>query len=112
MLIHPGDIILSPVYFSDHSEGKIRPCLVVSSADYHHLTRDLLLVDISTKDFPAYSIELLPAAIRYGNLNKNSYVRYSNIYRLEQSEVIKKVASVHDDFLREVINKIKTCFYL
>lgn len=48
MALQRGDIVLVPFPFSDLSTAKVRPALVVSSAQYHQDEPDLLLAALTS----------------------------------------------------------------
>ncbi|MFN8537560.1 MAG: type II toxin-antitoxin system PemK/MazF family toxin [Thermomicrobiales bacterium] len=49
MAFQRGDVILVPFPFSDQQTSKVRPAVVVSSADYHAEEPDLLLAAITSQ---------------------------------------------------------------
>lgn len=48
MAFQRGEVVLVPFHFSDLSTTKVRPALVVSSAQYHQDEPDLLLAAITS----------------------------------------------------------------
>ena len=110
MMINHGDIVLAKIYFSGNKAYKFRPCLIVSNDEYKKNTLEVLVVPVSIKKFPQYSLRLESDKLIYGELEKESYVRCSGLFRLEQSSIVKKVAILEKKFLAQVIKRVRECF--
>jgi mRNA interferase MazF len=84
-----GDIVVVPFPFTDLSDVKTRPALVVSGKKYNG-GRNVLLVAISTKiGLPDFSLEISSDDLEVGALQKKSYFRLQNFFSLEK-RLIKK----------------------
>jgi mRNA-degrading endonuclease toxin of MazEF toxin-antitoxin module len=57
-----GDVVIVPVTFSDQSEIKKRPAVVVSSAAYHQGRTDLILMAITSQVRPSGRIGEIPVS--------------------------------------------------
>ena len=106
-LYKQGDIVVVRFPFTDGSEFKKRPALVISN-DLVNDTGDYLLVQITSKthaDGLSIEIEntdvLRPLALR-------SYVRSHKIFTVNESLVLSKITEVHTHFVKKVADKIYT----
>ena len=98
-----GDIVVIPFPFSDLSDTKKRPALVL--ADLHG--DDIILCQITsqfTKD--NYSIPLKDHDFLSGKLDVPSNIRPNRIFTADKNIVIKKVALINKTTFDSVVQKI------
>ncbi len=102
-----GDIIVVKFPFTDGSEFRKRPALVVSN-DMLNKTDDYLIVQITSKinnDWLSISIEdsdcLQPLPLK-------SCVRSHKIFTVHKSLILNKITKVKPNFLKKVTEKIGT----
>ena len=90
MMFKQGEIVLIPVPFSDLSNRKQRPVLIISNDNYNHMTDDILVVAITSqlKDLD-YSVVIEQKDLDEGNLKVTSAVRADRVYTLSKSIIIK-----------------------
>jgi mRNA interferase MazF len=92
--MNQGDIVIIPFPFTDLSDKKIRPAVIVSNKKFNQLS-NVLVAAISTKpgnnDF---AITLETSDLKNGELNKSSFIRLQNLFVLEKRLIIKKVAQL------------------
>lgn len=55
-----GDVVLVPFPFTDQRTTKQRPAAVISSAAYHRVRRDLLILAITSQSRPASTVGEAP----------------------------------------------------
>ncbi len=98
-----GDIVIVPFPFSDLSNSKRRPSLVVAELNGD----DLILCQITSKSHKDnYSIELNNADFEKGNLNQDSNIRPNRIFTADSHIILYKVGSLKNNKISEAINKI------
>lgn len=89
-----GDIVIINFPFTNLAESKIRPAVIISNEVFNN-GKNVILLAISTKQGPEiYSTTLENSDITKGLLNKNSYIRFSNILSIEKNLILKKVAEL------------------
>ena len=73
-----GDIVLFPFPYTDLSNRKLRPCLVISD----EMGEDILLCQITSKKIrkDKYSIEIKENETIDGSLQIDSYIRANMIF--------------------------------
>jgi mRNA interferase MazF len=103
-----GDIVLIKFPFSDLSELKLRPALVLSNEKYN-ANRNCILAGIYGTKKP-FSLELSNGELRAKKLTKASYISFQNIFSADNSLIGKRVDTVSPDFLRKVLRELKACF--
>jgi mRNA interferase MazF len=100
-----GDIVLFPFPYTDLSNRKLRPCLVLSD----EMGDDIVLCQITStrirKD--TYCIEVKKKDTVKGSLRIDSYIRANMIFTAHKTQVQRKICGVNDnDYSRvvEIIN--------
>lgn len=98
-----GDVVVVPFPFSDLSQSKRRPALVITE-----LTgQDLILCQITSQSISdKYAIELTDSDFKKGTLKKKSNIRPNRIFTADSSIILYKVGMIKDEKIKEVIKKI------
>ncbi len=98
-----GDIVVLPFPFSDLSNSKRRPALVITE-----LTGDdVILCQITSRNInDKYSIELNNSDFETGNLNQDSNIRPNRIFTADSHIILYKVGNLKTSKTAEVINRI------
>lgn len=102
-----GDIVLIPVPYSDLTNKKQRPVLVISNDNYNKMTEDLVVVAITSqlKDLD-YSVIIESKDLNEGELKVTSAIRADKVYTLSKDIVRKKFGEVNSEVLEGVRTKI------
>ena len=97
------DIVVVPFPFSDLSQSKRRPALVITE-----LTGDdLILCQITSQSISdKYAIELIDRDFKKGTLKKKSNIRPNRIFTADSNIILYKVGMLKDEKIKEVIKKI------
>ena len=107
-LYKQGDIVLLPYPFSDLSQSKPRPSVVISHRE--SINGDLIVVKITSNlhnDSDSFILE--PQKLN-GVLPALSEVRCNQISTIDKRIVMKKYASLNQDALKSLCEKIKLNF--
>ena len=98
-----GEVVVVPFPFSDLSQFKRRPAIVITD-----LTGgDLILCQITSQSiFDKYAISLSDDDFQKGSLKKKSNIRPNRIFTADSHIILYKVGRIRDDKIKEVINKI------
>jgi mRNA interferase MazF len=98
-----GDIVVVPFPFSDLSQAKRRPALVVCSL----AGDDLILCQITSRLMKdQYSISLGDADFKEGSLKQPSNIRPNRIFTADNQIVLYKIGTLKKSKLDEIIEKI------
>jgi mRNA interferase MazF len=98
-----GDVVVLPFPFSDLSQAKRRPALVVATLTGN----DLILCQITSQTVTdSYAIAVVNADFTTGGLNQNSNVRPNRLFTADRGIILYKAGELKADKLKEVINKI------
>jgi mRNA interferase MazF len=98
-----GDVVVVPFPFSDLSELKRRPALVVADL----AGDDFVLCQITSqnvKDY--YSVPLNEEDFEAGSLNRNSNIRPNRIFTADKKIMLYKTGHLKKEKLTETIGKI------
>ncbi len=86
-----GDVVLVPFPFTDQSEQKKRPAVVVSSAAYHRERSDLILMAVTSQAHLTVSIgEAALAGWKEAGLLRPSVLK-PILFTLDRSLVLRKL---------------------
>jgi len=104
-----GEIVLIPFPFSsDTTQSKQRPALVVSNSTYNAGTQQLVLCGITSNlSNKGFHVAITQRDMESGNLVANSLIKYSNIYTLNKSLIIKKIGKVNSKILKAVTDGLR-----
>ncbi len=98
-----GDVVVIPFPYSDLTNSKKRPALVLAESSYN----DIILCQITsqtTKD--AFAIGLSEKDFSEGELIKISNIRPNKLFTADSGIVLYKIGSLKSQKLDEVIDKI------
>jgi mRNA interferase MazF len=94
-----GDIVVIPFPFSDLSNAKRRPALVLANTEHD----DLILCQITSQlNFDNFSIELSEGQIIGGTLTKKSYIRPNKLFTANQKLILYKIGTV-DILIQKIV---------
>lgn len=104
-----GDIVIIDFPFTDFSEFKERPALVVSNTDVP--SPDFIFCEVTSRNRESkLDVTLSSNDLKKGRLPKTSYVRLFRVAVFHKDLVKKVVARVSDKKMKEVYEKIKLLF--
>lgn len=94
-----GDVVIVPFPFSDLSNSKKRPALVLTNlAGY-----DLILLQITSKNiYDEYSIKLLNDDFDQGSLMRDSNIRPNKIFTADQDIILYKIGHLKETKIENV----------
>jgi len=86
-----GDLVVVPFPFSDLSQTKNRPALVVAA----YGGPDVILAQITSQPYSdAYAIPLEESEIVSGSLRQRSYIRPNKLFTCEKTFIRKKIGQL------------------
>lgn len=98
-----GSIILIPFPFSDLSQSKLRPAVVLANAG----KEDWILCQITSKSYAdLQSIKLTEDDFANGSLKLVSYARPGKLFTANSSLIVSKVGELKQEKLLEIINAV------
>ena len=98
-----GDVVVVPFPFSDLSQSKRRPALVITSLDGD----DLILCQITSQTIKDnYSLSLDDKDFKTGRLKQTSNLRPNRIFTADSHIILYRVGNLRDEKLSEVVEKI------
>lgn len=102
-----GDIVVVPFPFSDLSQAKKRPALVLADLN----GEDLILSQITSQNiYDSYAIRISENDFENGSLNKISNIRPNKIFTADEGIISYKVAHLNEEKIQEVTDKIISIF--
>jgi len=104
ILFNQGDIILVPFLFSDLSNIRQRPVLVLSNLEYNKNSNDIITCGITSnlKDTNC-SVLIENKDMLEGNLVIMSRIKVDKLFTLEKTIINKKLGRIN----KEIFNRVK-----
>ena len=98
-----GDVVVVPFPFSDLTQAKRRPALVVAVLEGD----DLLLCQITSQRVrDSYAIPLEDEDFDTGSLKQKSNIRPNRLFTADQRIVLYKAGHLREEKITEVVRKI------
>ncbi|WP_430303438.1 type II toxin-antitoxin system PemK/MazF family toxin [Splendidivirga corallicola] len=112
MSYQQGDIVIVPFPFTDLSDNKVRPALVVSN-NFINSSQDVILVQITTQPQTGpYALKINNGDVStpFKHPHTEQYIVCKKIAVIEKSIIRRKITVLDSVKLNEVIQKVKTLF--
>lgn len=103
-----GDIVTIAFPFSDLTEKKLRPALVLSNGAYNR-NKNVVLAGIYGKKYPL-AISITNDDLVRKKLRKESFISLQNIFSVEKALIGKSVDSLTKKSLDAVLASVRSCF--
>jgi len=100
-----NDIFLCPFPFSDFSEEKIRPVVVISSNNYNSNEPDAVVCGITSNGGNPHALPIRKSDMEHGNLYEGSCARADMVGRVSQQMLGHRVGKVREEFRVRLIKK-------
>jgi mRNA interferase MazF len=95
--------VLVPFPFSDLSQAKLRPAVVLADAD----RGDWILCQITSNPYgDARAIALTDASFRSGSLRMTSNVRPGKLFTASRNLMVAEVGSLKGEVMKNVVNTV------
>lgn len=99
------DIVLVPYPFSDLSQAKYRPAIVMSNDIYNRKFKDFIAIPLTTNpNIRDHTIPVTSKEMTTGSLTAASVAKVDKIFSLEQKLIVKTYGQLRQD----VFDKIRT----
>jgi mRNA interferase MazF len=105
-----GSIILVDFSYSNQSQSKVRPALVVSNSRYNRISRDVIVMKITSRKPKMMAVGLTNADLSTGSLDHSSFVQADGIYALEKDLICDTIGIVNAAKMREIQNLVSELF--
>ncbi|MFH0728679.1 MAG: type II toxin-antitoxin system PemK/MazF family toxin [Pseudomonadota bacterium] len=98
-----GDVVVVPFPFSDLSQSKRRPALVVASLEGN----DAILCQITSKNKKdSYAIAFNDADLESGGLKQASNIRPNRLFTADTHIILYRAGVIKEQKLVEIVNKV------
>jgi mRNA interferase MazF len=98
-----GDVVVAPLDFSDFSNYKRRPALVIATP--RGLDPVLCMITSRRRD-DGYDVALTQSDFDSGGLRIDSFVRSCHLFTIDESIIEYKVGRLKEEKVMEVVGKI------
>ena len=98
-----GAIVLVPFPFSDLSQSKLRPAVVLADTG----RGDWILCQVTSKPYgDSRAVPLVEADFTSGSLRTQSYARPGKLFTASRDLMVGHVATLHSDSLRRIVDAV------
>lgn len=102
-----GEMVLVPFPFTDMSQSKLRPVLVISNQSYNKTSFDFICCGItSNSNNKKNSILLENRDLKNGIIVKKSRIKFDSIFTLRKDLRVKKIGQINPKKLNMVIDSL------
>jgi mRNA interferase MazF len=102
-----GAVVLVPFPFSDLSNSKLRPAIVLADAD----RSDFVLCQVTSKPYAdKHAVELTDANFSKGSLRITSYARPAKLFTANQNLMVAEVGKLNDAAFKQIIEAVVELF--
>ena len=102
-----GDVVVLPFPFSDLSQSKRRPALVLVSLDGD----DIILSQITSQSiYDSHSVKILEGDFDDGTLNKPGNIRPNKLFTADEGIILYKAGHINESKIQEVTSKVVSIF--
>jgi mRNA-degrading endonuclease toxin of MazEF toxin-antitoxin module len=101
-----GEVVQAPVPFSNYTQVKGRPVLVISNTSHNSGSADVIIVKITT-NLIRNGVEIDNSCFSTGGITGKSHICCESIYTLEQRTIGKSYGIISDAIMDKVIEEIE-----
>ena len=106
-----GEVVLVPFPFTDLSQSKRRPVLIISNVQHNARSYDFVCCAITSNlDNRPYSILLDPTDMAEGVMPVRSKIKYDKIFSLEKNLAIRRLGKVNPEIMSRVRSSLISLF--
>ncbi|WAC04176.1 MAG: type II toxin-antitoxin system PemK/MazF family toxin [Methanoregula sp.] len=105
-----GSVVLVDFTYSNQAESKVRPALVVSNSRYNTISRDVIVMKITSRKPNMMAVSLTNKDLQEGSLNHPSYVQADGIYALEKALICDTIGIVQPEKMQEIRDLVADLF--
>ena len=99
------EIILFPCPFSDRTNSKIRPAIIISNNNYNKENEDVMVAPLTSKMQTKYSVKITNENIGAGQIAKTSEIRVDKITQIHKSLILTQIGIVEEKIMQEIRKK-------
>lgn len=97
-----GSIILVNFSYSNQAQSKVRPALVMSNSRYNRISRDVIVMKITSRKPKMMMVGLTNNDLLSGLLDHPSYVQVDGIYALEKELICTIIGLIRPEKIQEI----------
>ena len=98
-----GDIVVIPFPFSDFSQSKRRPALIIATLEGD----DAILCQITSKTIKdIYAISIDDSDFDAGNLKQPGNIRHNRLFTADSQIILYRAGHIRNDKMNQVVGKL------
>ncbi len=100
------DVWFMQTPYSNYSENKVRPVIIISNDNYNKQMLDFIAVLVTIRKEHPYAIKISNDDFLSGGLPEDSIVRFDTISRYEENLLIRKIGKIKPEFYKKIYEKV------
>lgn len=105
--IRQRDIVLVPFPFSDLSQSKKRPAVIISNKEYNSKNEDIVCCAVTSNlQNCSDSVEIGKSDLESGHLDLKSIVKPAKLFTLKRSAIIRNIARLNIKNTKDIITSL------
>jgi len=103
IMFKQGDLVILPFPFTDLSNAKKRPAIIISNNRFNKSSEDVLFVAVTSNPVKRpFSISLSNKNISKGILSGEAKIKVDKLFCISQKIILKKFAEVKTEVVSEI----------
>jgi mRNA-degrading endonuclease toxin of MazEF toxin-antitoxin module len=107
-----GSVVLVDLTFSNQTQSKLRPALIVSNSRYNTISRDVIVMKITSRRPKILAVSLTNEDLLTGMLDHPSFVQVDGLYALEKALICNTIGAVRPEKMQEIHDQVSNLFIL
>jgi len=107
-----GSLVLVDFTYADQKQFKLRPALVISNSGNNRMSRDVIVMKITSKEPKHWGVSLTNDDLANGLLDFSSFVQVDAIYALEKTIIRDMIGMVRPEKMKEIKTQMVELFAL
>jgi len=107
-----GSIVLVDFTYADQKQSKLRPALVISNSGNNRMSRDVIVMKITSKEPKRWGVSLTNNDLGSGVLDYSSFVQVDAVYSVEKTIIHDVIGMVDPEKMMEIKTQIFDLFAL
>jgi len=107
-----GSVVLIDLGYSDQVQSKLRPALIISNSEINRISRDVIVMKITSKEPRFRKVRITREDLLTGTLAYESYVQIDAIHTVEKTIIREIIGVLNKGKLQEIKNHIPFLFAL
>lgn len=104
--INQGALVLVDFNYSNQVQSRLRPALVVSNSRNNRISRDVVVMKVSSKEPKRWGLLITNTDLVAGSLESDSFVQIDAIHALEKSIIHAVIGTLGPEKMNDIKSQV------